>query len=92
VSEAPIRRRATVHGHVQGVFFRDTTRRQALANGVAGWVSNRADGTVEAVLEGAPRAVQQMLQFLETGPPGASVHRVEVRDEEPQSLSGFEIR
>src|SRR4051794_29776215 len=64
--EHRIRRRAIVHGNVQGVFFRDSTRERANAHGVAGWVSNRADGAVEAVLEGAPDAVQQVLHFLES--------------------------
>ena len=53
-----IRRRAVVHGLVQGVWFRDSTRREAAAHGVDGWVRNRPDGTVEAVLEGGEPAVQ----------------------------------
>jgi acylphosphatase len=91
-AEHPIRRRAIVHGTVQGVFFRDSTRERANAHGVAGWVSNRSDGAVEAVLEGAPDAVQQVLRFLETGPPHASVDRVDISDEEPEGLSGFSVR
>ena len=67
-----IRRRVVVHGQVQGVFFRDTTRRQAESRGVAGWVRNRADGAVEAVFEGEPEAVESMLRLLparaRTGP------------------------
>jgi len=90
--EARIRRRAIVHGRVQGVFFRDSTRRRANAHGVAGWVSNRPDGAVEAVLEGPPDAVQQLLRFLETGPPHATVDRVDVSDEEPEGLTGFSVR
>jgi len=90
--EHPIRRRAIVHGRVQGVFFRDSIRERANAHGVAGWVSNRSDGAVEAVLEGAPDAVQQVLRFLETGPPHASVDRVDVSDEAPEGLSGFSVR
>ena len=92
MSESGIRRRAIVTGHVQGVFFRDATRRQAVASGVGGWVRNRPDGTVEAVLEGAPGAVQRMLQFLAAGPPRARVDRVDVSEEPPEGLSGFEIR
>jgi acylphosphatase len=90
--EDRIRRRAIVHGRVQGVFFRDTTRRRANAHGVAGWVSNRSDGAVEAVLEGPPDAVQQLLRFLETGPPHATVDHVDVSDEEPEGLTGFSVR
>jgi acylphosphatase len=87
-----IRRRAIVHGDVQGVFFRDSTRRKARELGLAGWVRNRADGTVEAVVEGARDAVQEMLQELRSGPPRARVDHVDVTDEPPEGLSGFGIR
>ena len=87
-----IRRRVIVSGRVQGVFFRDTCRRQADAAGVAGWVANRSDGRVEAVFEGNPRAVQQLVAWCGTGPPRAQVDDVEVVDEEPQSLTGFAVR
>jgi acylphosphatase len=87
-----IRRRTIVHGRVQGVFFRDTTRRQAAARGVAGWVRNRHDGTVEAVFEGEPEAVEGLLAFCREGPRGARVERVEVTDEGPEGLAGFEVR
>ena len=90
--EPRIRRRAIVHGRVQGVFFRDSTRERANAHGVAGWVTNRSDGAVEAVLEGPPDGVQSVLRFLETGPPHASVDHVEVREEQPEALAGFSIR
>jgi acylphosphatase len=90
--EDAIRRRATVHGNVQGVFFRDSTRERANAHGVAGWVSNRSDGAVEAVLEGPPDAVGQVLRFLETGPPQAAVDHVDVSDEPPEGLTGFSVR
>jgi acylphosphatase len=92
MSEPPIRRHAIVNGHVQGVFFRHTTRRQALASGVGGWVRNRPDGTVEAVLEGPPAAVQEMLQFLRAGPPDAAVADVEVSEQRPEGLTSFEVR
>jgi acylphosphatase len=87
-----IRRRAVVHGRVQGVFFRDSTRERARAHGVAGWVCNRPDGALEAVLEGPREAVERVLRFLETGPPRARVAGVEVSEEEPLGLSGFEVR
>jgi len=78
-----------VHGHVQGVFFRDTTRRQATARDVAGWVRNNPDGTVEAVFEGDPDAVDAMVRFAHEGPRGAVVQRVDVIEEQPEGLSGF---
>jgi acylphosphatase len=84
-----IRRRVVVHGHVQGVFFRDTTRRQATARDVAGWVRNNHDGTVEAVFEGEPEAIDAMVRFAHEGPRGAVVQRVDVIEEQPEGLSGF---
>jgi acylphosphatase len=87
-----IRRRVVVHGRVQGVFFRDTTRRRAAERGVAGWVRNRHDGAVEAVFEGEPEAVESMVRFAHEGPRGADVERVEVTEEEPEGLSGFSAR
>jgi acylphosphatase len=87
-----IRRRAVVHGRVQGVFFRDTTRRRAESLGVSGWVSNRPEGSVEAVFEGEPEQVESMLRFCREGPGRAEVERVEVSEEEPEGLSGFAIR
>jgi len=74
------------------VFFRDSTRERARAHGVDGWVANRSDGSVEVVLEGPPKAVERVLRFLHTGPPRAAVERVTVEQEEPEGLSGFEIR
>jgi acylphosphatase len=87
-----IRRRVIVHGHVQGVFFRDSTRRLAQQRGVAGWVSNRSDGAVEAVFEGEADAVERLVAFAREGPRGAQVDRVEVSDEQPEGLTGFSIR
>ncbi len=77
---------------MQGVFFRDTTRRHAEAAGVAGWVRNTPDGTVEAVFEGEPEAVKEMVEFCRRGPSRAEVTSVEVVDEQPEGLSGFEVR
>jgi acylphosphatase len=87
-----IRRRVIVHGWVQGVFFRDTTRRLARQRGVAGWVRNNRDGTVEAVFEGDSDAVERLVDFCREGPRGAVVDRVDVRDEEPEDLHEFEVR
>lgn len=86
-----IRRRVIVHGRVQGVFFRDTTRRHAAARGVAGWVRNLPDGTVEAVFEGAAEAVEAMVAFCHEGPRGALVERIEVHEEKPEGLDTFEV-
>ena len=79
-------------GRVQGVFFRDSTRKQAKAAGVCGWVTNRSDGAVEAVFEGDDDAVQQMVDFIRGGPGHADVEDVEISDEEPEGLDSFEVR
>lgn len=100
-----------VSGLVQGVFFRDTCLRQALAKGVSGWVLNppppgdlrspvcglRAapsarDGTVEAVFQGAEADVAAMISWAHQGPRDARVKHVEVLEEPPEPLNGFEIR
>jgi acylphosphatase len=81
-----------VEGRVQGVFFRESTRRAAASRGVAGWVCNRADGAVEAVFEGNPDAVDALVSFAERGPHGARVSRVDTFDEAPEGLTGFEVR
>lgn len=77
---------------MQGVFFRETTKRRALEAGVAGWVRNAADGSVEAVFEGKREAVERLVAFVQEGPRGARVDWVDVEHEEPERLSGFEIR
>ena len=87
-----IRRRVLVHGLVQGVFFRDSTRRLAQRHGVAGWVANRPDGAVEAVFEGEADAVERLVAFSRAGPRGAQVQSVEVSEEEPEGLRGFAVR
>lgn len=87
-----IRRRVIVHGQVQGVFFRDSMRRLAWQHNVSGWVSNRLDGTVEAVLEGDDAAVERLVAFARRGPRGAQVQSVEVTAEEPEGLAGFSVR
>jgi acylphosphatase len=86
------RRRVIVHGHVQGVFFRDSVRRLAERHGVSGWVRNNWDGTVEAVLEGEPVAVERLAAFCREGPRGARVDRVDVSGEEPEGIAGFAVR
>jgi acylphosphatase len=90
--DAVIRRRVVVHGLVQGVFFRDSCRRQALAAGVAGWVSNEPDGTVAAAFEGTPDGVRRLVDWCRSGPPSAQVTDVEVSEERPTGQSGFQVR
>ena len=81
-----------VTGRVQGVFFRDSLRSRAAAEGVAGWARNCSDGSVEVVLEGEPEAVATVEAFVRAGPRGARVNEVEATDEEPTGLTRFEIR
>ena len=88
----PVAKRVVVHGSVQGVFFRDTTRRKAESRGVTGWVRNCSDGTVEALFEGDPEAVEAMVAFAREGPRGASVERLDVEDAAPEGAGGFAIR
>lgn len=87
-----VRRRVVVHGHVQGVFFRDSCRREAMSRGVAGWVTNRPDGAVEAVFEGDAGAVRALVDWCRRGPRGADVESIEDTTEEPAGLSGFDVR
>ena len=87
-----IRRRVVVHGRVQGVFFRDTTRRKAVQRGVSGWVRNAPDGSVDAHLEGDKSAVQELVDLLHQGPPSAQVSKVEVGTSNPEGADRFEVR
>jgi len=89
---AATRKRVVVGGRVQGVFFRDSTRRRAEEAGVAGWISNRPDGAVEAVFEGEAEAVDRLVEFCRRGPSRAEVASVDVSDEQPEGLRGFEVR
>ncbi len=82
-----------VVGVVQGVFFRESTRRVAQDLGLTGWVLNLPDGGVEAVFEGERGVCEQALEFVRVGPPSARVTRVdEVWDEDEESLEGFKLR
>ncbi len=87
-----VARRVVVHGQVQGVFFRESVRRRAYRAGVAGWVRNNDDGTVEAWLEGDPDDVEGMVHFAGIGPSGAHVDHVDVEAMEPEGLRQFEVR
>src|SRR3954469_8412175 len=88
----PVAKRVVIHGSVQGVFFRETTRRRAESRGVSGWVRNCSDGTVEALFEGEPEAVEAMVAFAREGPRAASVERVDVEDAAPEGGGGFSVR
>lgn len=80
-----------MHGRVQGVGFRFALARVAEARGVAGWVRNCQDGTVEAVFEGEPDAVESLVRFSGQGPRGADVTSVETEAEEPEELLRFDV-
>jgi acylphosphatase len=76
---------------VQGVFFRAETRDRARSLGLAGWVRNCPDGSVEAVFEGERDRVQSMVDWSRRGPPGASVDGVDVAWEEPEGEPDFRV-
>lgn len=79
-------------GHVQGVFFRDSTRAEAERRGVAGWVRNLADGSVEAELEGPAEAVGAVVEWLARGPEHARVEDVQVTTRPELGGTGFAVR
>jgi acylphosphatase len=88
-------RHLRIAGRVQGVGYRDALRQEALARGISGWVRNRRDGTVEALLQGDALAVEQVIAWARRGPPAARVDRLEAEDAEgelAQPLAGFEFR
>ena len=87
-----VRRNVVVHGRVQGVWFRESARRRADELGVAGWVRNRADGAVEAELEGSRDDVEVLTDWFRRGPTGAQVERLEVEDAAPTGEAGFTVR
>jgi acylphosphatase len=87
-----IRRHVRAHGRVQGVFFRDSVRREAERRGVAGWARNCADGTVEVVFEGPPDDVGALVDVCRRGPGHAEVSSLDVSEEPVEGLTGFEIR
>ena len=87
-----VRRRLVISGQVQGVFFRDRCRAEAQAHHVAGWVTNRPDGRVEAVLEGPPEAVAAVEAWCRLGPRRAAVTHVDAADEAPTGATGFQVR
>lgn len=86
-----IRRRVIALGQVQSVGFRYRCQREAAGYGVAGWVRNLPDGSVEAVFEGEPDRVRRMVDWTRRGPRRAQVVGVNVYEEDPEGLSGFTI-
>jgi acylphosphatase len=92
MADSTIRRRVRAHGRVQGVFFRDSVRREAEARGVAGWAANEPDGTVQAVFEGPPADVEALVELARRGPGHAEVERLDVDEEPPEGLDGFRVR
>lgn len=86
-----VTRRLAIRGRVQGVFFRESMRMEASRLGVAGWVCNRGDGSVEAVVQGPAEAVAAMTEWARRGPPDAHVEAVEVEEAGGDYL-GFEKR
>ena len=81
-----------VEGRVQGVWFRGTASEQASRLGVSGWVRNLPDGRVEAVYEGPPAAVGELVTWTQHGPDRALVTKVEIHDEAPKGERGFSVR
>jgi len=87
-----VRLRVWARGHVQGVFFRAEARARAESLGVAGWIRNAEDGSVEAVFEGDRERVESMVDWCRRGPAGAQVDELEVEPEEPDAEQGFRVR
>ena len=81
-----------VSGRVQGVYYRATTRERAQKQGVDGWVRNLYDGRVEAVFEGPEADVEAMVEFCHEGSERANVTDLEIEDEDPEGIDGFEVR
>jgi len=89
--EARTRTHVWVKGRVQGVFYRESMRREAQRLGLHGWVRNLADGRVEAVIEGDLPAVVELVDWCRRGPEGATVVGMEMHNELPQGETGFRV-
>ena len=88
----PVARHVRVTGLVHDVFFRAWARDEAQALGVSGWIRNCSDGSVEALVEGDSEAIEELIDLLREGPPGAQVEDVEIEEADREGLSGFEVR
>ena len=84
MSESVTTRHLVIHGRVQGVYFRDSMRQQARRLGVTGWVRNRTDGTVEAMVHGKPDAVETIIKWAHNGPDAAKVIQVQIEEAQGQ--------
>lgn len=91
-SSQPIRTHVFISGVVQGVGYRFSTQDMALLLNLNGWVRNLRDGCVEAVFEGSPDRIEEMIRWCHQGPPAAIVKQVTVEHEDPEGLNGFEMR
>jgi acylphosphatase len=89
---AGVRKRVVIGGRVQGVWYRESCRKEAVARSVGGWVRNCDDGTVEAVFEGSAAAVEAMIAWCRLGPPHASVTSVVSTVEAPIGETTFRVR
>ena len=87
-----VRRRFTVSGRVQGVFYREGVKSEALRLGIRGYAENLSDGSVEVVAEGEANAVELLSRWLRNGPPRAVVSNVDSSWESPQGVAGFSVR
>src|SRR3546814_16089248 len=85
-------RRLRIHGRVQGVFYRNWTVQTARSLGLSGWVRNRRDGTVEAVVAGSEADIKRFISLAHAGPPAAHVTRIDDSDEDEDAFSSFEKR
>jgi len=90
--EPTIARTVRVHGRVQGVFFRDSCRREADELGVSGWASNEPDGSVTAFFEGPVAAVEAMVDWSRRGSRQSVVERVDVEQAQPTGSTAFRVR
>lgn len=88
---ATIGRHCLITGKVQGVFYRQATKEQALLRGLTGWVKNLPDGTVEAKLFGDEAQVLTMLEWLATGPPRAVVSDLKISNIAIETYTSFEV-
>ena len=84
MSETVVTRHLVIHGRVQGVYFRDSMRQLARRSSVTGWVRNRSDGSVEAIVQGKPDAVEKMIKWAHRGPDAAQVIEVQIEDAQGQ--------
>ena len=91
MNQEVVARRVVVHGRVQGVFFRDSCRSEAERSDVTGWVRNEPDGTVGALFEGDPHAVDRLVAWCRLGPPRARVARVDVTETAPSGRRSFDV-